>query len=161
MRYFLKADFLENGPTKPIQALALGIVREDGESRYWVYADADLREVNGWVRENILPRVNGKPTTQRSRIAEDLVSFLGPDPAIEFWSYYGDYDRIIVQQTFGHMGEIPRWLQTWCMSVRQYSRQLGKPEILPEMAGYERSALGDAMWARDSFFTLAAFEAAK
>ena len=154
MRYFLKADFFENGPTRPIQGLALAIVREDGESRYWVFADAQLQEVNKWVRDNILPRFRDQATTERQNIAMAIVDFLGTDPAIEFWSYYGDYDRIITQQVFGNMMDIPRWLQTWCMSVKQYSLMLGKPDVLPEMAGYERNALGDARWALDSWKAL-------
>lgn len=154
MRYFLKADFFENGPTRPIQGLALAIVREDGESRYWVFSDAHLQETNKWVKENILTRFAGHPTTDRQNIAMALVEFLSGDPAIEFWSYYGDYDRIITQQVFGSMMDIPRWLQTWCMSVKQYSVMLGKPDVLPEMAGYERNAYGDAKWARDCWISL-------
>lgn len=118
------------------------------------------REVN-CSDPSISPRIKSDHLAwkSRQRIKEDLMLFfaggeinpsqdqhLDWDKAIkdiEIWTYYGSYDHICLCQLFGTMMDLPTAFPMYTMDLKQWSRQLGDPE-LPQQTEGEHHALSDA-----------------
>lgn len=140
MRIFFDTEFIEDGRT--IDLLSIGMVREDGETYYAEPVETDRSRASEWVRENVLPYLNG-PMKTRERIADEVIAFAGDAP--EFWAWYADYDWVALCQLFGTMMDLPIG---WPMFCRDY-RQVTSGESLPKQDkqdGPEHHALSDARW---------------
>lgn len=79
MKYFLDTEFNGFGG----ELISLALVREDGESGYWVFGDFGTPAA--WVAENVLPIVwscpHGKPKLwDKTAAAMDVAWFLRDDP---------------------------------------------------------------------------------
>ncbi len=145
MRFFIDTEFIEDGRT--IDLISIGVVAEDGREFYAESGEVDLTRANPWVRDNVLPHLDGKGL-RRWRIAKSLVEFVGDKP--EFWGYYADYDWVVVCQLFGTMMDLPEGWPMFCMDLKQLAMSLGDPR-LPEQTTTEHNALQDARWNRDSY----------
>ena len=140
MRIWFDTEFIEDGST--IDLLSIGLVREDGHYYYAEVAGAKRELAGDWVKENVLPHLNG-PRTFRYDIAADLIKFCGEKP--EFWAYYSDYDWVALCQLFGTMMELPKGWPKFCMDVKQLCVMRGNPR-LPKNDGRPHHALDDARW---------------
>jgi hypothetical protein len=140
MKIFFDTEFIEDGKT--IDLISIGLVREDGESLYAELKEADLSKASSWVRENVLPHLNGL-TISRRDLAKIIIDFVGEKP--EFWAYYADYDWVVLCQLFGTMMDLPKGWPMYCRDVKQLCDWLGNPK-LPENKGVAHNALEDAKW---------------
>lgn len=145
MKIWFDTEFIEDGRT--IDLISIGMVREDGTSYYAECLECDLSSASSWVRENVMPHLNGF-AVPRARIASELIAFAGDSP--EFWAYYADYDWVALCQLFGTMMDLPKGWPMYCRDVKQLCDSLGNPK-LPKQSSREHHALADAVWTRDAW----------
>lgn len=144
MKYFFDTEFIEDGKT--IDLISIGIVGEDGRSRYYENADCDLRRASPWVQKNVLPHLRrGDAYLTKAQIRPRLVDFVGVKP--EFWAYYGAYDWVVLCQLFGTMMDLPSGWPMYVRDVKQLCDARGNPP-LPEQGKGEHHALADAEWTK-------------
>jgi|SRR5215471_6980597 len=152
MRYWLDTEFIEDGRT--IDLISIGIVAEDGRTFYAENMDCDLSRASDWVKENVLPHLQGGdgPT---DLVAEVRV-FCDPElyGKPEFWGYYADYDWVALCQLFGRMIDLPKGWPMYCRDIKQWADDLGNPR-LPKQESKEHYALADALWNRQTWEFLA------
>lgn len=160
MKYFLDAEFMEDGRT--IELLSLALVDETGLYRYWVNSEADHSKANPWVKEHVIPQLyNGymssfAPTKTRTEIAAGVIDFIGSEKP-EFWGYYADYDWVVFCQLFGTMIQLPKGFPMYCRDIKQLCDDLGNPK-LPEQGKGEHHALLDARWNKAAYEFLYKFQ---
>ena len=144
MKYFLDTEFIEAGPEHPLQLLSIGIVAEDGREYYAVVdpIDVNLNLADSWVRENVIKYLDFSTAKRKKIIAREIVEFVGKNP--EFWSYYGDYDWVVLCQLYGRMINLPDTWPMFCFDLKQRVMEVGNPK-LPELPNkIEHHALWDA-----------------
>lgn len=148
MKYFIDTEFIESGPSKPIQLISIGIVSEDGRELYEISSDFDSRDASDWVRQNVLAHLDvpdGSFCEPLRIIADRVISFVGDDPKPQFWGYYADYDWVVFCQMFGTMMDLPKSFPMYCRDIKQLCDDKGNPK-LPEQGKGEHNALADARW---------------
>ena len=173
MKYFFDTEFIEDGRT--IELLSIGMVAEDGRE---LYAEIDPSEVNfekagQWVKDNVIAHLwhRQKDKTEfnvwsrdggiggllyKRDLAATIVRFCDPvqHGKPEFWSYYADYDWVVLCQLFGRMIDLPKGWPMYCRDLKQLLDMVGNPKFKkPEN---EHHALADAKWVKDIFFHVAA-----
>jgi hypothetical protein len=142
LRVWFDTEFIEDGRT--IDLLSIGLVREDDHYFYAELAEADHSRASEWVRDNVLPHLQGGiHVWKRDDLAEAIVTFADPKP--EFWGYYADYDWVALCQLYGTMMDLPDGWPMYCRDLKQWCDQLGNPR-LPEQGKGEHHALADARW---------------
>lgn len=148
MKIFLDLEFLEDGPTKPVHFLSIGLVAEDGREYYGVNAECPIHEANDWVRNNVLPHIDMSKAVSREQLRGEILAFvLAGDGKPEFWGWYSDYDWVVFCQLFGRMVDLPKGFPYFCRDLRQRMDDLGiERSQLPEQLGTEHNALEDARW---------------
>jgi len=148
-RIFFDTEFIEDGKT--IDLISIGMVRDDGETYYAESSDCDLSRADQWVKDNVLIHLcGGSAIKSRRQIAADIVAFAGPSP--EFWSYYADYDWVVLCQLFGRMIDLPNGWPMFCRDLKQ----LAGDKELPQQISTEHHALADAKWVSETFAALSA-----
>ena len=145
MKFYIDTEFIESGASRPIDLLSVAIVCEDGRELYLEDKDAATANANDWVRENVLPHLQG-PRVSRTEIAYRIRHFVGIGKP-EFWGYYADYDWVVFAQIFGTMMDLPKGWPMYCRDIKQLADSLGNPE-LPKQTSAEHHALNDAHWNR-------------
>lgn len=151
MRYFLDTEFFEDGPTKPVRLISIGIAAEDGRV-YYAEVEQDLSDVSAWLKANVVPHLTG-PRKTREEIAADVLRFVDEEP--EFWGYFADYDWVVFCQLFGSMVGLPRHFPQFCHDLKQWADGLGVPRgRYPKHAGTAHNALADAVWHRQIWLAL-------
>ncbi len=156
MRFFIDAEFFEDGPKKPIELISLALVAENGvDSLYIVNSDFDWDSASEWLNENVAPSVmQGQPLVtchvKIGAIVEEFVARVSGEEEPAFWGYYADYDWVVLCQTFGSMLDLPKSWPMYCNDIKQYANFLGDVK-LPRMTSNEHHCLHDAMWNMASF----------
>lgn len=145
MRFWFDTEFIEDGKT--IDLMSIGVVAEDGRTYYAECAECDLSRANDWVKANVVPHLTRK-TTARSRIARELIEFMGEKP--EIWAYYADYDWVALCQLFGTMMDLPNGWPMYCRDVKQLCDSIGNPK-LPQQESQEHNAMADALWTKQAW----------
>lgn len=156
MKYFLDAEFIEDGNT--IDLLSLGIVDENDREQYVVNSEADQSKANDWVKANVLPHLMEAPpgfigaprSFPRAVVRQCMLDFVGEDPSPQFWGYYADYDWVAFCQLFGTMMDLPKGFPMYCRDIKQLCDMLGNPK-LPEQGKGEHHALLDARWNKQTY----------
>lgn len=148
-RFFIDTEFAETGGSShpTIDLISIGLVSDDDREYYAESSEFSLSNCNGWVIENVLPRLG--PQEQRKRrpqIKEEIIAFIGDDPDVEFWGYYSDYDWVVFCWLFGTMMHLPKGFPMLCMDLQQAWIREGKPPIKPPDPENEHNALADARW---------------
>ena len=164
MRYFIDFEFDEDGRT--IEPISLGIARDlpNEQGGYYMEFAFDVDKVartNPWVWGNVLPLLTWEPAQRFSKeqARDEILRIIGNDPEPEFWGYYCDYDWVVFCQLFGRMVELPDHFPRICMDVHQMAKMLRAPKMLrPPKSAREHNALVDALWIRDFYRVLAAYE---
>lgn len=133
MRYWIDTEFIEKGPQYPIELISVGIVAEDGRSYYAQSHEVKLGNFTSWLLHNVYPKLehldcwarlwsheeHDCPWKSRTRIAKDIINFVGDDPSPEFWGYYADYDWVVFCQIFGTMMDLPNRFPMYCRDLIQ------------------------------------------
>jgi len=150
MNYFLDTEFSETGGTAhpTIDLISLGLVCEDGREYYAESTEFYVRGCNPWVKENVLKHLGPKESRlTRTRIAADIVRFIGADSRPMFWAYFADYDWVVFCWLYGGMLDLPKSFPHFCMDLRQWWEHLGTPDnVRPEKPENQHHALADARW---------------
>lgn len=162
MRFWFDTEFIEAGHEWPLELISIGMVAEDGREYYACNQQVDFARLleNPWLVENVLPslpvekRYEDRPWApdnvlmsvggawkSRATIARELIEFCGIQP--EIWSYYADYDWVILCQLFGRMIDLPGGWPMYARDIKQWCDMLGNPK-LPEQTGTAHDALHDA-----------------
>ena len=146
MKYFIDTEFIESGPSKPIQLISIGIVAEDGREFYAVSSEFREEDASEWVKENVLPYL-GDETSPDSldTLGYRIERFVHGGGTPEFWGWYSDYDWVVFCQIFGRMIDLPKGFPMYCKDIKQLCDDLGNPE-LPKQEKGEHNALSDANW---------------
>jgi hypothetical protein len=149
MKIWYDTEFIENGRT--IKLLSIGMVREDGKEYYAVSADVDYAEADPWVRENVLPHLEGYKAKPLPIIRDEVKAFVLEQPTKpELWAYYGAYDHVALCQLFGKMVDLPKGFPYFTRDVKQFCVDVGAPR-LPKQMSVEHHALCDARWTRQAW----------
>lgn len=169
LKVYYDTEFLEDGSTRPIELISIGVVTDDDREYYAVNADAPWKRIkkNEWLMANVVPKlpqphgdwINHMPKSwlvdfhnpavkKRRVIAQELRQFLlGDDPHdlpdVELWAWYGAYDHVVLAQLWERMIDLPQGIPMWTNDLRQEVRRLGDPQ-LPEQPAGEHNALEDA-----------------
>lgn len=152
MKIFFDTEFIEDGKT--IDLISIAMVREDDWRYYAEPIEFDRSKASAWVVENVLPGtfVDASKRESRSKIAKDIVEFVGPKP--EFWAHYADYDWVALCQLYGTMMDLPEDWPRYCRDVKQYHDYLGTSfgsvPRLPKPKN-EHNALADALWTKQVY----------
>jgi hypothetical protein len=157
MNVFIDTEFIENGHTKPLRLISIGLVREDG-SEYYAQAgtpeelQADLKEAasEDWLNQNVVPHLDPGAWRTRNQIANDIINFVGVTKNPSFWGWFCQYDWVLFCQLFGSMINMPPGFPHLCFDLKQELYRLGvrgKPQI--PMRGVLHNALADARWVYD------------
>lgn len=147
-RFYLDTEFIEQGHTKPVMLISVGLATDDGRSYYAELDDCDVGAANEWVKENVVPLLTG-PRKSRDVIRNELIDFVGsPTDGIEFWGYFGAYDWLTFTQIFGGFLDLPRGWPQLCFDLRQEATLKGVKR-LPVQLSIKHHALNDAVWHRD------------
>jgi hypothetical protein len=155
MKFFLDTEFIELGPTKPIQLISIGIAGPDFQEYYAVSSEFKEADANEWVKTNVLPKLQPSdyPKVERIprvRIAKQVYNFVETvrrHEPVEFWGYYADYDWVVFCQLFGAMVDLPKGWSMFCRDIKQLCDELGNPRLPPEFRS-NHNALSDARWNR-------------
>lgn len=155
MRYFYDFEFIEDGKT--IEPISVGIVAEDGEEYYAVFADAPWSRVyaHEWLAKNVVPhlpvRRNGRldsthPDVKPKKwIAEEIMAFTFDDgDPTELWGWYSAYDHVCLMQLWGSMMMRPEHLPMFTHDLKQVIAQARIPDLPPMPGATEHHALQDA-----------------
>lgn len=159
MKYFYDTEFLERGPSYPIELISLGVVAEDGREFLAVNSEFNLRRATPWLRRHVLPKL--PPRTDPAwrtpvSIARALRRFVGKGTP-EFWGYFADYDHVVLCQLFGDMEHLPKGWPMFSRDLEQLRERLGV--ALPARGGDDNhDALADARWIRACWLHLSSFE---
>lgn len=177
MRIYYDTEFIERGPSLPIELISVGMVREDGETLYLINADVSISQIarhpwlalNVWPtlplanpNNNILtwdeehedyPRVVGLDT-----LAAKVLEFVGDEP--ELWAYYGAYDHVVLAQMYGTMDQLPPSVPMYTNDVVQEWNRQGRPQLPPQLS-VQHHALEDALWVKEAHEFLLAREPAR
>lgn len=175
MRFFLDTEFNEDGRT--IDLISIALVAENGQEFYRQNAQADLRRVNAWVAENVVPQLWGCPKNilgprhmyglcadpacvwrPKRLIRDELFKFVNEqcilpearlEPKPEFWGYYADYDWVVLCQLFGAMIALPSGWPMYCRDLKQLSDMWGVELYQSDTDSH--NALTDARWNRAAY----------
>ena len=102
--------------------ISIGLVSECGKTFYAEFNDYDFKQVDDWLKENVINNLqyNGifqkldetknsisyKSTTEN--IKEKLTTWLEQFSEVEIWSDCLSYDWVLFNQIFGHAFNIPK-----------------------------------------------------
>lgn len=156
MRFWFDTEFYEDGRT--IELISIGVVSETGSTFYAETPKSkELARSTEWLAQNVLPglTIDSRHIFYRWQIANALVAMTGDAP--EIWAYYADYDWVALCQLFGTMMDLPKGWPMYCRDIKQLCDSLGNPK-LPPLQGTEHNALNDAVWARQAYNFLTAFQ---
>lgn len=122
MRCFMDTEF--TGLHQEATLISLGIVSEDGRTFYAEFTDYDKNQVDDWLRDNVIARLDfkqGVPLKQlflsisrtemrgnADEIREALEEWLSSFDQIEVWSDCLSYDWVLFNQIWGHAFNIPK-----------------------------------------------------
>lgn len=173
--YFIDTEFMELGPTQPIQLISIGIVCDDGREYYGEVDEFRHSDATPWLAENVVPFLhqpkkgcywhsptpeqiqqtiaekcscweNPGPRKSRYQLAQDIVEFMSPDSHPKVWAYFGSYDWVVFAQIWGIMKNLPKGYPYYCRDLKQWMDELHvKKEDLPSQVN-KHNALSDARW---------------
>ncbi len=155
MRHVIDTEFLDRGPTFPVELISLGIASEDGKTFYAVNENFDWREASPWLVKNVKPHLPHPLSVERvlftrKEIMEKLNKYFERDPQPQFWGYYADWDWLLFCHLWGGMLNTPKKFPHLCLDIEQYRIQVGMPKLMyPHQTTTEHNALNDALWSKD------------
>ena len=178
MKYFLDTEFIE-GFHKPlfgkrrhfIDLISIGIVSEDGRGLYFISSEYNYKDADPWVQKNVIipaytreisgdarnqidasnfHKVVGEPV---SKIAKEILKWIGNDLNIQFYGYYADYDWVLFCSMFGRMIDLPKGFPMYCRDIKQMMDELGVDSSHPDCPIQRDThiAIHDAEWNRQAY----------
>lgn len=151
MRFFVDTEFINRD--QRIYPMSIGIVAENGDEFYAVFADIPFHLADQFVRKQVIPYLEG-PGLDRKEIAEQVYNFVRSHcevsegdqvAAPEFWGDYCAYDFVILSQIFGTFDTWPSGWPFFMWDLQQHQKwtRLDAPDFRPPDEP-EHHALADA-----------------
>jgi len=165
MKYFFDTEFIDYA--RKLHIISIGIISEDNRTLYNINVNCEFRLASDWVQKNVLAQLPGFDSDgieiigegyghlaaervdrslgwcHSSRIAKNIIDFVGDDNTPEFWADYGAYDWVVLCNIFGGMLNLPKHFPMYVQDLQQLKRHLGIEKIpIPEIG--EHHALNDA-----------------
>lgn len=143
MKYFLDAEFHEDGKT--IELISIAIVCEDGRELYMESTDYDWSSSTEWLLENVKPHLWHRNVREGNlfnrdggvggfmsniQIARAIARFIDPETngKPEFWGYYAAYDWVLLCQLFGAMIDLPKGWPMYINDIKSF-QEIMKPGL--------------------------------
>jgi len=156
-KFFYDCEFMEE--PGHLKLISIGVVGEQDQEYYACNSDAreDFPKANPWVKSNVLPRLPAEGHSSwgdEESIRKGLMIFLHPseDNPVELWSYFADYDHVLLCWLFGSMGNLPAGMPQYTLDLVQlmYHMDLDSGSI-PRQKGEVHNALDDAKYHKHLF----------
>lgn len=174
IKFFIDTEFIELGRNYPLELLSIGIVCENGNTLYLENLEANYKNANDWVKQNVFLFMNIFTTkcftnkycelsineeeannlwklgintlAQISFRVEGFIKTNSGENKPEFWGYFCDYDWVVFCQLFGTMMDLPKGFPHYCNDLKQLMKSYGIDESLDELTKQEsnHNALDDA-----------------
>lgn len=147
--YYLDTEFNDKGDT--LDLISIGIVSEDNKEFYRICNEFNLFECDDFVKTNVLPNLGKAPWLSKKEIASDLINFLElnsinkENKQIQFITYYGAYDYVILGSLFGKLVNLPKNINYFVLDIMQESF-LNNIDISGLENSSPHNALEDAWW---------------
>lgn len=139
MKYSLDCEFIDTPTCSAL--ISIGLVREDGERRYWE-VEYPKAELTPWLNANVLPHLMGLAVPMEL-VRKEITEFIGVDIP-EIWCYFGAYDWYWFCRVFGgFMNMNPKWPPRFFELADYRSQHF--PKGIPPTHGPEHHALSDAL----------------
>lgn len=172
MKIFMDLEFVERGRDLPMQIISIGMVREDGLEFYRINPEC-LSNVakHPWLSVNVAPYLPmHSPNTgiiawdeaheeyqyvarSLDELIADVLAFIRDTTNAELWSYYGQYDHVVLHQLFGSMGEQPAGVPMFTRDIQELV--LNNPDAeLPPAPWRVDHAMEDARWTKAAYEVL-------
>jgi hypothetical protein len=154
MRVYIDTEFYDNG--EKIDLISVGMVAESGQQFYLVSKEANLAQVDSWVKEHVVKKLPDRSIypeqwVSRRDLRDALSDFMteayraggSTRPELVFW--YGAYDWVALCQLYGGMTKLPEDWPRFYTDLKFVAAGLGDPPI-PKTPGPAHDALADALW---------------
>jgi len=105
MKVFFDTEFtgLHQGTT----LMSIGLVDEDGRTFYAELHDYDKKQVDGWIKDNVISNFTKKHVVSTRTLRFELVKWLSEYEKVEMWSDCLAYDWVLFNNIWGHAFNIP------------------------------------------------------
>ena len=134
MKIWIDTEYDDSGDQ--VVLISLGALAEDGREFYAVSADFDPGATKPWIRENVLPYLSPRGSSDwksLTAIAEDFLEFVGDEPA-EFWSLIATYDwYLVTHELLGGLDHLPSNWSFECWDLYHWAWRLGASEVYPDL----------------------------
>lgn len=130
MNLYFDTEF--TGLQKDTSLISLGIISEDGHCFYAKFTDYNQKQVNDWIKENVLAKLElSKEITDlydvyevegtKEEIREALLYWLGEldDTHFDLVSDVCHYDMILFIDIFGGAFDLPEFISPACYDINQ------------------------------------------
>lgn len=130
MNLYFDTEF--TGLQKDTTLISLGIIAEDGHCFYAKFTDYNQEQVNDWIEENVLAKLElSKEITDlydvyevigtKEEIREALIYWLGEldDTHFDLVSDVCHYDMILFIDIFGGAFDLPEFISPACYDINQ------------------------------------------
>lgn len=130
MNLYFDTEF--TGLQKDTTLISLGIIAEDGHCFYAKFTDYNQEQVNDWIKENVLSKLNlskeitdlydvYEVTGTKEEIKEALLYWLGEldDTHFDLVSDVCHYDMMLFIDIFGGAFDLPEFISPACYDINQ------------------------------------------
>jgi hypothetical protein len=158
-KFFYDCEFMELPGY--LKLISIGVVGEQpGQEFYACNSDAlpEFKRANSWVKNNVIPRlppVQDRAWKTEKEIQEGLSAFLGYSELrpVELWSYFSDYDHVLLCWLFGRMVDLPDGMPMYTLDLKQLMYHIGvaKEDIPIQKGEAAHDALKDARYHKELY----------
>lgn len=117
MKVFFDTEF--TGLHKGTTLISIGCISEDGKTFYAELTDFDRKQVDSWIKDNVLANLSPNLGTlfrtaettaygNKKEVAAKLDKWLSQWDEVEIWSDCLSYDWVLFNDLFGHAFNIPK-----------------------------------------------------
>ena len=130
MKLFFDTEF--TGLHKNTTLISLGIIAENEECFYATFTDYDKSQVNDWIQENVLDKLELSAdilskynvyeiTGNKEEVKEALLDWIGTldDTYFELVSDVCHYDMMLFIDIFGTAFDLPEYISPACYDINQ------------------------------------------
>ena len=152
LKIFLDTEF--TGLHQQSSLISIALIAETGEDFYGELTDFDIKNINPWVKENVLPQLNennasniikGTQKEIAKAIKEWLIQFSNEASSIQIWADCYAWDWILFCELFGGAFEIPSSIHYMPMDLATlFDIKTGKPDT--SRFDFVKNEISDKNW---------------
>lgn len=105
MKIFFDTEF--TGLQQNTTLMSIGMVDEDGRTFYAELDDYDTKQVDNWIKLNVLANFKNEGSINIGMLKGELIDWLEPYDKVEMWSDCLAYDWVLFNNIFGGAFGIP------------------------------------------------------